>query len=613
MPKRGPVRHIVLSDDPERQRLRDLQQALEARRDAIAELDLEIETVRAQLQVFEAHYHAQMQEAHAALKRAEALVQHIERWIELLRARLQVGAQGQRLEERRLHEVKIAAGKAQAYGAKALPHDIQWKPPPDKQEQLKSVYRELARRFHPDLARDEATQLRNSQLMARINQLYRDSDLDALVALREQAKGAEVEDPESELAEQIASLQKRLAWFDTVLKNLQEERMALEQSATCELWRNAEQMRAAGQDLFAQLREEAYERLQRMYDDIPVAVRDLEAAVARYNRQQTVKALDRRGTEAMEQVFDPYVDKSLVRLGLDDLNVRGASQAVRNRAKELEQLARDEPALLRLVLLTAVSELSPYPLTGLETYGDLELRYKTLAQDDDNPAPPLGEALVRTDAWLEYGIKRASEKLAHTGLRFRADEVHRAVPLALRALTVRRAFKRVLQVLGEHEHCLVCKAMMFAVPLYSMRGLDDLRASVCPLCGAVQRKYWMPKGKDVQAVLNATFVDYEIISEWSFALARASCATQLVPQQVATLTLGALKKQLVADLFERNGIAILPRQIVLTQQKKVIPDTTPLRTLDKARFRMQFQGDAPMSEADALERVRHHIRNRFKA
>jgi hypothetical protein len=151
------------------------------------------------------------------------------------------------------------------------------------------------------------------------------------------------------------------------------------------------------------------------------------------------------------------------------------------------------------------------------------------------------------------------------------------------------------------------------VPLYRMRGLDDLRALVCPLCGETLSKYWMPRGNDVQAVLNATFVDYEIVSEWSFALARASIATQLTPVQVETMTMGALKRMVVGDVFERNDLAIKPAQVVVAQQGKAIPDRAPLLGLDKTRFRLQFRDTAPMSENDALETVRHRIRNRFKA
>ena len=79
----------------------------------------------------------------------------------------------------------------------------------------------------------------------------------------------------------------------------------------------------------AELREESAARLRRAHDDIPEAIHDLEKAVARHNRQQTSRGLEKRTTHAVSQVFDPYVDKSLVRLALDDLNLRNVSAAVR--------------------------------------------------------------------------------------------------------------------------------------------------------------------------------------------------------------------------------------------------------------------------------------------
>jgi len=80
---------------------------------------------------------------------------------------------------------------------------------------------------------------------------------------------------------------------------------------------------------------------------------------------------------------------------------------------------------------------------------------------------------------------------------------------------------------GNTSPCAGCKRDVYVTPLYRTRGLDDLRSSVCPRCGTVHQSYWMPKGKDVQAVLNPTYLDYELVSEWTFELAHLSIAMQL--------------------------------------------------------------------------------------
>lgn len=624
----APPTDLVLADIPERQRLRALQRELSRLRDEIAAVDLEIETLRDHLGTFEALYHARLRPEHDRVRRTQNMVGHLERWVELLalRPEPQTRKRAWRVESRRERELgtevrAAAAAAARDVDASVVEATAQWEPEPavlDRREQLKAAYRELARRFHPDLARTEAERLTNSAMMTRINALYRAGDLERLLALREQARGGDIDAPELSVEEQLVLLEDRLRWFDAVLKNLHEERAALESSATCELWRNVEQARLNDRDLFAELKESLQERIDRLYDDVQLAVHSLESAVNRYNRDNTAVGRGKdvglkkneQGNDALETYFDPYADKNLVRLGLEQLGSKTVSPAVRKEAAHLEVLASQDPALLRLILFAHVAELSPFPLTGLESYDDLELRFDHLSASDTPPAR-LEATLVAADTILEYGVRRATAKLAHVGLRFRNPHVREAVPLAAQSLVVRREFKRVLGVLGEHTACSKCKAQIFAVPLYRTRGLDDLRASVCPLCGETLRSYWMPKGKDVQAVLNAAFLDFEIITEWSFTLARASIAMQLVPQQVETLSVGDLKTRLVADAFSRYDLEVERQHVQLLQNRLPVDDDTPLDEIETTRFALRFTEDAPVSESDALEMVRHRIRNKF--
>ena len=57
-------------------------------------------------------------------------------------------------------------------------------PPGDSS--LKNLYRQLARRFHPDLAADEADRERRTRLMAMINEAYERGDADLLRYLSDQ-------------------------------------------------------------------------------------------------------------------------------------------------------------------------------------------------------------------------------------------------------------------------------------------------------------------------------------------------------------------------------------------------------------------------------------------
>jgi hypothetical protein len=602
---------LVLADIPERNRLRELRALLNERRDQIAELDLEIETVRDALAGFEAAYQGRVAAETADLDRIERLVRHYERWVELLQeARpTTVVSKGRKLDARRTRELAEQERRKELPPPAEIATEVVRSP----DERLKTAYRALARRFHPDLARTEPERIQFGDLMARINALYRDGDLERLEVMAEQSKGGDVDDEETELAEQLAVLEERLRWFDLVLQNLRDERVALERTPTCELMRNVEQARATGRDLIQEIRQEMRARVDRSYAHVASAARLLESAVDSFNRRNAGgEALTKRQTEALERRFDPFADKRVVRLGLEELRDLHVSPQARELAARLETELAERPAVLRLLLLTYVSELSPFPLSGLEGYDDLELRFTALAGEDEAP-PTLERMLVEADAWVEYGVKRASDKMIWSGLRFHDLVAKEAVPVLLKAIPIRREFKKVLSVLGEREKCSGCRRDIFSVPLFRTHGLDDLRALVCPRCGHTLRSYWMPKGKDVQAVLNAAFLDFELVGEWSFQLGRGSFGTQLLPLQVEVMKVGELRQRVFADVFERYEVELEPDHLWLTQAGERVGDDRPLGELESTTFVVELAPEAKLRPDEALEVLRHRVRNRFKA
>ena len=64
---------------------------------------------------------------------------------------------------------------------------------------LKQLYRKLARRYHPDLARNAADRLQSNTQMAEINQAYADGDLAKLMNLAGIATPYGVELPPSSI------------------------------------------------------------------------------------------------------------------------------------------------------------------------------------------------------------------------------------------------------------------------------------------------------------------------------------------------------------------------------------------------------------------------------
>ena len=137
----------------------------------MAQLELEAETLRGELTAFEARHRAELSEEQRLLQRIASVVRQLERWAEMVAdaAPKHRAAGARRVERQRTRELNRDSWQAEDEDDPPLPEAAAG-------ADLKSLYRRLARRFHPDLARSEEEQVRHAALMARINALYRAGD-----------------------------------------------------------------------------------------------------------------------------------------------------------------------------------------------------------------------------------------------------------------------------------------------------------------------------------------------------------------------------------------------------------------------------------------------------
>jgi hypothetical protein len=593
---------IVLAASPLRERLQRLLAELDALRDEVAQLELECETLRGELAAFEVRHRAELADEQRFIERIASVVRQLERWAEMLTESQPRGraARARQVERQRTRELRQEAREADPVDEWAFPE-------PSPAAELKSLYRRLARRFHPDLARTEEEQVRHAALMARINALYRAGDRAGLEALADQALGSELPEPAVSLEEELRLLEERRARFESARDGLRIELAALRGCATAELLRVVRRAEEEGRDLFDELRAELAARGERALGDVRDAAGALEDAVRRANR----RSLTTEGRRSLDRAFDPLGRQKLVRLSLEALQSARAAPETCAEAERIAVIARKSPAAARLVLLAYASELVPHPLDGLRSYEDLALRFELLGSRDEEPAT-LERALVEAADLIEFGIRRAGERLVQGGLRFRTALLRDAVPLALRKHSLRVEFRRVLSTLGERTGCPECQREVFAVPLYRLRGLDDLHASACPRCGHLVSSYFLPRGKDVQSVLNTAFLDLELLTEWSFRMGPATVSVQLLPVQLERMTVGQLKRRFWSDVLERHAVPVPLQAVRLLQARRPLPERRKLADLDRQEFVVAFAGKTRVSVADALETVKHRIRTRFR-
>jgi hypothetical protein len=159
---------IILQQSSDDVALQDKREQLASVRTKLAERESELAQLRAQLKTFEGRYLRQVGVLYAELDDIEARI--AEREVEIYdsdsaRAR----AEEARQRARETHDA--AFGEA---------HEAEeFDPPPS----LKTLFREVARRIHPDFARDDAEQKHFTLLMARANQAYGCGDIETLQRL----------------------------------------------------------------------------------------------------------------------------------------------------------------------------------------------------------------------------------------------------------------------------------------------------------------------------------------------------------------------------------------------------------------------------------------------
>jgi len=156
---------IILQQTPDAAALLDGREQLAAVRGALAERESELAQMRAQLRTFEGRYLRQVGILYAELDDLEARI--AEREVDLYDS--DSARERARESRRRAQETHDAAFSA-AHEAE------EFDPPPS----LKTLFREVAKRIHPDFAGDEAEEKYFTLLMARANQAYSRGDTETL-------------------------------------------------------------------------------------------------------------------------------------------------------------------------------------------------------------------------------------------------------------------------------------------------------------------------------------------------------------------------------------------------------------------------------------------------
>jgi hypothetical protein len=241
---------IILQSRPDAAGLAEKRERLATVRAALAEREADIAQIRSQLKGFEGRYLQRVGVLYAELDEIAARI--TEREVDLYdsdsaRRRAQEARQ-------RAHETHEAA-----FGAHQEPEEF------DPSPSLKTLFREVAKRIHPDFASDEAEQKHFTLLMTRANQAYSRGDAETLQRLLDDHL-----EVNAALADEGSDERDRLAFLRLVrqIQHAERDNAALDReyqkllgSEIGQLYTSAEAAAREDRDLLAELAASLRERI----------------------------------------------------------------------------------------------------------------------------------------------------------------------------------------------------------------------------------------------------------------------------------------------------------------------------------------------------------------
>ncbi|MEU5399598.1 hypothetical protein ABZ348_09890 [Streptomyces sp. NPDC005963] len=212
-----------------------LEKAVRAAEQALIEFEIALETFRVEIENFSRLHHQKLGPMYTRLDELDALI------AEALAARTGDPEDQRKAQEARARVMPMPGVDELFHGwmdsdgippeAAAMLNDQPVRVPKRVRpsEEARKLYRELARKAHPDLAQDEPERERREEFITRVNAAYALGDADALRTLSEEWDAGPV--PAEERPSEAEELYARLEWLSQRKELLAAVAKELEESA----------------------------------------------------------------------------------------------------------------------------------------------------------------------------------------------------------------------------------------------------------------------------------------------------------------------------------------------------------------------------------------------
>jgi hypothetical protein len=256
--------HPTRSAKPEERELARKQQELERLEAELAECELQLASLRGELGALEQRYLKSVGTRYAELDELRAQIAERMAAEEPSNERLQRAAR----------EARARANQSRStVRGKESQEPRHFAPSPE----IKRLYREVAKRIHPDLTADDADRARRQELMAEANQAYQRGDEKRLEKILEKYESSpETVQGEGAGAELVRVIRK-LSQTKNRLAEIENEAQQLANSDLYLLKMQTEEAQTQGRDLVAEMTQKLEKRIadskQRLEELLAVKVR----------------------------------------------------------------------------------------------------------------------------------------------------------------------------------------------------------------------------------------------------------------------------------------------------------------------------------------------------
>ena len=143
-------------------------------------------------------------------------------------------------------------------------------PTPRDKAAEKRLYRELARRFHPDLAKSAVERAYRTSVMATINTAYQAQDVQALYDLAGEIEPSEIAELAGIESSEVRRLRENILKCRQLRRKAVRQLQALRQESTARMWQRARELDVSGQDYWSVVQRELESAIARRESEVLV-------------------------------------------------------------------------------------------------------------------------------------------------------------------------------------------------------------------------------------------------------------------------------------------------------------------------------------------------------